>query len=179
MSPLIALVALLTLGIASALTAPQSARPPECLRYQPAKVAIRGRVTARVFAGPPDYESVARGDQPESLFVLRADHPVCVDLDPARTDPEVDAQAEQGSRELQLDLVHICSCATGLAGRAVQFYAPAECSRKIPALRKLAGATLTVHGVLRHSIVGHDHTRLLIVVDSLPGIRASCNERRG
>jgi hypothetical protein len=146
------------------------------LRYQPVSAAIRGRIVAKVFAGPPEYESVKRGDVAESLFVLRPTRPVCVELDPARSDPEVDATPERNVREIQLDLSRVCTCVGGIAGRAIQYYGATECVKRVPRLRALGGSVVTAHGVLRHSIVGHDHTDVIFVIDSLPGVRSTCKD---
>src|SRR6185503_21224078 len=53
-----------------------SAQP--CLAYEPDTVSVRGTIKRRTFPGPPNYESVAKGDQPEVMWVLRLARPVCV-----------------------------------------------------------------------------------------------------
>lgn len=50
----------------------------DCLSYEPNRVSVAGTLTRIVFPGPPNYESVARGDRPEPYFVLRLQQPVCV-----------------------------------------------------------------------------------------------------
>ena len=71
-----------------ALAAGLSARPAAaatCLGYgEP--VTVRGVLTRRTFPGPPNYESVRRGDAAETFLVLRLDRPVCVTADPADKD---------------------------------------------------------------------------------------------
>ena len=52
-------------------------------------LAILGTLTRVVFPGPPNFEDVARGDKPESYFVLRLQQPACVNgngHEPARQD---------------------------------------------------------------------------------------------
>jgi len=53
----------------------------DCLSYS-GRVQVTGTLVRIVFAGPPNYESVARGDQAEPQFVIQLDKPVCVKADP-------------------------------------------------------------------------------------------------
>lgn len=46
------------------------------LDYPPSEAVLTGRLTHRVFPGPPNYSSVKRGDAAESAFILLLDHPV-------------------------------------------------------------------------------------------------------
>jgi hypothetical protein len=62
-------------SLAVFITAPARA---DCLSYEPNRVSVAGTLTRIVFPGPPNYESVARGDRPEPYFVLRLQEPVCV-----------------------------------------------------------------------------------------------------
>lgn len=55
-----------------------------CLSYNQ-RIFITGRLTREVAPGPPNYESIARGDRPEIFYALSLAGPVCVDADP--TDP--------------------------------------------------------------------------------------------
>src|SRR6185437_3135621 len=53
-----------------------------CLDLKPeAHRAFEGSLYFRVFAGRPNYSSVNRGDEPEPTYILKMDHPVCVDGD--------------------------------------------------------------------------------------------------
>ena len=54
-----------------------------CLPYEPAQVTLVGTLTSRIFPGPPNYRSIALGDQPETIFILTLDEPICVSGDPA------------------------------------------------------------------------------------------------
>jgi hypothetical protein len=54
----------------------------DCLSYG-GRVQVTGTLVRIEFAGPPNYESVARGDQPEPQFVIRLDTAVCVNADPS------------------------------------------------------------------------------------------------
>ena len=62
-----------------------------CMNYGP--ISLTGRVVRQTYAGPPDYESVTKGDQPIVIYVLQLDYTLCV----------VDSQVVGlGTRELQL-----------------------------------------------------------------------------
>ena len=41
-------------------------------------IQLTGRLTHQVFAGPPNYEDVRKGDRPEPSYVLRLAKPICV-----------------------------------------------------------------------------------------------------
>ena len=49
-----------------------------CLSYEPATVSLRGTIRRHTFPGPPTYQSVAGGDQPEQVWVLHLSQPICV-----------------------------------------------------------------------------------------------------
>lgn len=70
------LTALLTIWVAGASTV-SAQTPASCARYQRDTVALAGRLTWRVFPGRPNYESVERGDEPDTVIVLRLDRPIC------------------------------------------------------------------------------------------------------
>lgn len=48
----------------------------ECLRF--GVVTLTGRLVQQTYPGPPDYESVTRGDEPLIIWVLQLDRGVCV-----------------------------------------------------------------------------------------------------
>jgi hypothetical protein len=47
-----------------------------CLEYGP--IRLVGTVVRQTYAGPPDYESVTKGDQPQVIWLLQLDERVCV-----------------------------------------------------------------------------------------------------
>lgn len=49
-----------------------------CLSYEPTVVKLTGVVISRTFPGPPEYESIRKGDEPESYWLLALPRPVCV-----------------------------------------------------------------------------------------------------
>ena len=59
-----------------------TARGADCLRFEPAEVTLVGSLITRTYAGPPNYESIERGDRPERPFIVVLDQPICVDGDP-------------------------------------------------------------------------------------------------
>src|SRR5262245_57379838 len=61
---------LITIGWSGSLAA-------ACLQY--GAVTLTGRLVQQTYAGPPDYESVTRGDQPLVIWVLQVERGLCVD----------------------------------------------------------------------------------------------------
>lgn len=54
----------------------------ECLSYKPAKVKLTGTLVSRTFPGPPNYESIEKGDEPETYWILKLTKPICVNGNP-------------------------------------------------------------------------------------------------
>ena len=54
-----------------------------CLTYEPTRVVLVGTLVARTLPGPPNYHSIASGDYPETVFILKLDEPICVSGDPS------------------------------------------------------------------------------------------------
>lgn len=48
----------------------------ECLKYGP--IRLVGTLVRQTYAGPPDYESVTKGDEPRVIWILQLDQRVCV-----------------------------------------------------------------------------------------------------
>jgi hypothetical protein len=65
------LIALLSLAL------PAAALEFSCLHYGPIQIA--GMIVRQTHAGPPDYESVTKGDEPRTVWVLQLDERVCVE----------------------------------------------------------------------------------------------------
>lgn len=49
----------------------------ECLRYDDV-VSLTGRLVRQTYAGPPDYDSVTKGDEPLIIWILQFDRGICV-----------------------------------------------------------------------------------------------------
>jgi hypothetical protein len=48
---------------------------------QPSTVRFEGLLIYKVFAGPPNFIDVRRGDKPEPAYILRLSKPICVSRD--------------------------------------------------------------------------------------------------
>jgi len=49
-----------------------------CVSYWPDQVVLKGKIRRHTFAGPPNYESVAKGDRAERVWLLHLAQPICV-----------------------------------------------------------------------------------------------------
>lgn len=61
------------------LAPPAAALEFTCLQYGPIQIA--GMLVQHTYAGPPDYESVTKGDAPITVWKLQLDERICVDAD--------------------------------------------------------------------------------------------------
>lgn len=50
-----------------------------CLSGESADATVTGVLKRMTFAGPPNYDSLAAGDRPETYFVLRLATPACLE----------------------------------------------------------------------------------------------------
>src|SRR2546425_11766528 len=71
-----------------------------CLGYEPTNVTLRGSLERRTYPGRPNFESIKKGDEPETGYYLRLSRPVCTDGDSA----SADAYPQQDGRLVQLVL---------------------------------------------------------------------------
>jgi hypothetical protein len=69
---------LLTLALTIAFITPAHT---QCLTYG-TRVQISGVLERKAFPGPPEFESIAAGDEPETVWLIRLDTPHCVAADP-------------------------------------------------------------------------------------------------
>jgi hypothetical protein len=126
---------MLCLFIATAYASAQ-----ECLSYDVAGVQLTGTISRKTFPGPPNYESIRRGDKPETYWILHLARPIC-------TTANADDEAESGITDLQLILPLNPP--------------PKDYAR----FKKLAGRKdVMVVGQLMHAISGHHHTPVLVEV---------------
>jgi hypothetical protein len=65
------------LVILSLTALPAAALEFSCLRYGPIEIA--GTIVRHTYAGPPDYESVTKGDAPRTVWILQLDERICVE----------------------------------------------------------------------------------------------------
>ena len=49
-----------------------------CLPFEPDTISLTGSLERRTYPGLPNYESIARGDEPETGWYLRLTKPLCV-----------------------------------------------------------------------------------------------------
>ncbi|HEX3131724.1 MAG TPA: DUF4431 domain-containing protein [Thermoanaerobaculia bacterium] len=124
-------------GIGAAARSGQA--PPVCLGYEPKVVALTGVVKRVIAPGPPNYESVAKGDQAETIWVLHVEQPICVEADPTNESNS----SESGVTDLQLIISNY--------GR----------------YRSLLGKRVEVSGQLTHATTGHHHTAVLLAVEQM------------
>jgi hypothetical protein len=130
------LIALLT------LTGPNPTRPTEdgCFKYDSDVAKLNGTISTHVFPGPPNYESVAKGDAREQVWVLQLSKPIC-------TSASADIEAEKDVRDLQLVF--------------------REGQKQYDEYRSLKGRRVVVTGTLFHAETGHHHTKVLLTVTDI------------
>ena len=111
-----------------------------CLTYETDGVKLTGTISKKTFPGPPNYESIKKGDTPETYWVLHLDKPIC-------TTASSDNDAEANVTDLQLILIQ----------------------KQYALYRNYVGGKIpvTVIGKLSHAITGHHHTPVLIEVKVL------------
>ncbi len=117
-----------------------SARPglvDSCYHYRPASVSLTGRLIQRTLPGPPNYQSIARGDRPQVADLLILDDPICTLAD-YKDSPNTDAFQGQ-------DTIHVRR--TEAAWRDV---------------RRLTGHHVVVTGTLAEWALGSDRTPIVI-----------------
>lgn len=120
----------------------------KCLSYEPAIVKLTGRLISHTYPGPPEYESIRKGDQPETYWLLALRNPVCVDEKPATPDAD---PAQKGIRKIQL-----------------VFKSP----KMYRTYRALLGKRITVTGPLLAAVTIHHKTPVLLWVESVKRARA-------
>lgn len=111
----------------------------DCLRFESANTEIVGALIERHFPGPPNYESVARGDVDERAFIVELGSPVCVEAEPGEEAPEA-------------PLSGVCS---------VHVY-----STDID-LGRFVGKRLVIRGRIFEAFTGHHHAPVVLEVTSV------------
>jgi len=113
-----------------------------CVSYDPSVVRLTGTLIRKTFPGPPNFESIRGGDEPETYWLLNLPKPICVNQD--NTEPDLNPMQENVRRvQLVLD----------------------------PSVYKqygnLVGKRITVTGTLFGAHTGHHHTPVLVTVKTL------------
>jgi hypothetical protein len=116
----------------------------KCLQYEPVVVKLTGSLIRRTFLGPPNYESVRKGDRAETSWFLDLPRPVCVDEDKDK------AQADINS-------------ARSNVGRIQLVVSQEDYKRYRALMHKRVVATGTLFG----EITGHHHTPVLLKLTTL------------
>ena len=70
-------------------------------RYDPAVVKLSGTVVLRAYAGPPNFESIRRGDRLERCWILKLNAPIDVVAD----EDDDDNETQRGVSEIQIVLL--------------------------------------------------------------------------
>ncbi len=130
----------LVVAVLALLVAPRGLVPGQqpvagCLRYEPDTVSLAGLLRQHTFPGPPNYESIKQGDQPETGYYLHPARPICT----------IASEVNGAARGVRLVQVVIDS-----AGYA--------------RLRPFLGQQVTLRGTLSRAMTGHHHAPLLLTV---------------
>ena len=134
----ILLAALLAAGVASANAADEMAKT---LPYEPGEALLTGRLVRRVFPGPPNYESVAKGDRTERPILLELDHSVDV------SHPDFPQEDPRTVRSIQ-----VRSATTG---------DPKEEAALEKLVASAVGKEVVVKATLSVAMTGHHHTPVI------------------
>ena len=113
----------------------------QCVKYEPSVVTLTGRLSSHLFPGPPNYESIKRGDQKERVIILTIAAPVCVD-----GGSDAINEPENNIRDLQLVIRK-----------------PADWKT----VERRLGKRVTVVGTLFHAHTGHHRTKVLVDVTDI------------
>lgn len=116
-----------------------------CLEYGPT-VSLTGRLRTQIFPGPPNYQSIRRGDRKETALLLTLEEKICT----TGNDPQGFDVPEAGVHVVQLVITDNARWKT---------------------VRHLVGKRATVTGTLFHANTGHDRTKVLVIVASIRGAR--------
>ncbi len=123
------------------LTSSEPSSPAQkCVAYEPDTVSLTGTIKRHTFPGPPNFESVAKGDQPKQVWVLRLTRPICVS-----------ASGDQGEEKNVSDLQLVFT----------------DAEKEYPRYRPFVGRRVTVNGTLFHAQTGHHHTTVLLTVNGI------------
>ena len=111
------------------------------MRYGPT-VSLKGTLRSRVFPGPPNYESIRRGDRKETAIILTLVARACT----TGNDPQSFEVPEADIREIQLVVSKDAHWKT---------------------VRRLMGKRALVTGTLFHAHTGHHRTKVLVTVANI------------
>ena len=137
---LISFVALpLLLGASTVAQPPAVAKPCLDLLKEHSKVTLSGALTVQLFAGPPNYESIAKGDTEEQAFILELPTRLCAN----------DGAFIEASKKF--DRVHLSSSVPAI----------------LKVLDAAVGRNVTVRGEAFGSHTGHHNAPLELFVEEV------------
>ena len=113
-----------------------------CLKYEPATVTLIGVLQTKVYPGPPNFISIADGDEPETGYYLQLKPPICT-----VAKPESWMLAHARILEVQLAFSKL----------------------QLNQMAANVGHVITVKGTLFESFDGHHHTPVLMDVQTFEG----------
>lgn len=122
---------------------------PNELEYEPAEVILIGRLSHQILPGPPNYESVKRGDAAEPAFILQLEHPVNVRA--GGIDPELNT-AEKNVRR-----IHVWASLDD----------DAESAALERIMKSLVGRDVVLKATLMHGHTGHHRTDVVGMVKQI------------
>jgi len=107
--------------------------------------SFHGTLSYQIFAGPPNYEDVRKGDAPEATYLLKLDEPICATGDDFLNPSE------------RIDKVQVYPADAGAVGRFL--------SRD---LRRFVGKRVVVDGNSAFGAhTGHHHASLLLPITNI------------
>jgi len=118
-----------------------SAGGQKCLEYGPT-VSLKGTLRSQFFPGPPNYESIRRGDRKETAIILTLVARACTTGNDSQ---DLDVP-ETGIREMQLVIMKDAHWRS---------------------VRRLMGKRAIVTGTLFHAFNGHHRSKILVDVASI------------
>jgi len=121
------------------------AQPGQCLSYAPAAVTLVGALTSKTFPGRPNYESVEKGDEPETYWILSIAQPICTN------------QSQDGSHEAAHDVSALQLLFTK--------------SEMYQTYRSLLDTNVKVTGSLFSAETAHHHTPVMLQVASMESVQ--------
>lgn len=130
------------------------AQPLQKAFYEPKVSTLEGTITPQVFPGPPNYESVVKGDKAEKEWILHLATPISLEA------AENDNAAVKNIKEIQLVMGFSEDKNADPALSAKSQYKKWE-----PLTHK--GVTVLASGTLFHSFTGHHHKTILMEVHNL------------
>lgn len=120
------------------------------VRYEPQEVTLQGVIRRQVFPGRPNYEDIAKGDEPEPYWILELSTPVDV----------------VGEKDADLNITE-----TGVCSIQLVFGVPG--TKSYADYPNFIGKYVTVTGQLFHSFSGHHKTAVLISVRDIKKSRTA------